>query len=93
MCQKLTCLLTSETKDFFGVWEVEVLVNGKTYTFPISSEFLLRKFKSLLYRHKPGKALALLKKAKITGFNSFEGKEEVCNLQKLREGLQKSLEL
>lgn len=69
--QKLTICLVSKIRDCFGVIEVCVLINGKEYTYPISSEFKLRKIESLLYRKKPGKALNLLRDAKITGFNSF----------------------
>jgi len=74
--RKLSVELESITKDIFGVYEVRALVNEKTYTFPITSEFILRKVKSLLRRKKPGKALYLLKQFKTTGFNAFEEREQ-----------------
>lgn len=70
--QKLTICLIAETKDSFGVIEVSIKINGKDFTYPITSEFALRKFKSLLRRHKPGKALHLLKLFTVKGFNSFK---------------------
>ena len=70
--QNLTICLVSKIKDFNGVWEVEVLINSKTYTYPINSEFALNKIESLLYRHKYGSVLKLLKLFKINNFNSFE---------------------
>jgi hypothetical protein len=70
----LTCSLTNEIKDCFGVIEVGVLINGKEYVYPITSEFALRKVKRLLKCKHPkyGKALNLLKTFKVNGFNSFE---------------------
>lgn len=74
----LTISLISESTDQFGVIEVGVLINEKLYTYPITSEFALRKIKSLLFRHKPGKALKLLQMFKTTGFNSFEKGQDTC---------------
>jgi hypothetical protein len=59
-------------KDSFGVYEVEVFINSKLYTYPITSEFALRKIGKLLRLNKPGKALYLLKLFKVSGFNNFE---------------------
>jgi hypothetical protein len=78
-CQKLTLCLTSEVEDFFGVIEVCVLLNGKEYTYPINSKFALEKFKKLLGKNQPGKALDVLKKFKLSGFNSFDKGEELCH--------------
>ena len=58
--QLLTLLLTSKTKDFFGVWKVNVLINGKEYSYSIPSEFAVEEFERLVL-HTPGKALNLLK--------------------------------
>jgi hypothetical protein len=64
--QKLTLSVLSKVKDVFGLWEVDVKINSKVYTYQISSEYLLRKVDSLIYRHKPGRALYLLKIANVT---------------------------
>jgi hypothetical protein len=77
--QLLNICLISKVRDFNGIWEVSILLNGKAYTYPITSEFAVRKFESLLYRHKPGRALEILRKFKITGFNSFEKEESKCS--------------
>ena len=59
--QNMHLLIESTSRDSFGVIEVKTILNGKPYTFPITSEFALRKVQSLLRRHKPGKALQLLR--------------------------------
>lgn len=76
--QKLTISLLSKTKDFFGIWEVCVLINGKEYTYPVTSEYAVEKFERLLRgpHPKPGKALHMLTLFKVTGFNAFANKEE-----------------
>lgn len=60
--QKLTFCLEVVSKDFFGIFTVETLINGKEYTFCLNSEYILRKIESLIHRHKSGKALNLIKK-------------------------------
>ena len=70
--QKLTIRLVAIRTDIFGVIEVDVILNNKLYTYPITSEFALRKVQSLLYRHKPGRALKVLEMFKVRGFNAFE---------------------
>lgn len=70
--QNLTIEVISKTKDSFGIWEVEVLINSKLYTYPITSEFAVRKIESLLRWRKPGKALKMLSLFKTEGFNVFE---------------------
>lgn len=70
--QKLTCQLLSKVKDYFGVWEVTVLINNRLYTYPISSEFLLKKVEKLIRLKKFGKAIHVLSQAKISGYNYFE---------------------
>jgi hypothetical protein len=71
-------MLTSEVKDFFGVIEVGVRINGKDYTYPITSEFALSKVKRLLYCKHPkyGKALQVLKMFTVKGFNEFKEEKE-----------------
>jgi hypothetical protein len=59
--QKLTVSLGSITKGWNGVYDIDVLINGKKYTFFITSEFAVRKVKQLIKRRKPGKALHTLK--------------------------------
>jgi hypothetical protein len=85
--QKLTVSLVSKIKDYFGIWEVTVLINNKAYTYPISSEFLLGKVEKQLRLNKPGRALHLLKQAKITGFNSFEEEVKDGRVKPRGEGL------
>lgn len=58
--QKLTLQVVSKSKDCFGVWEVNVLINSKPYTYNLTSEFAARQIDKLVNK-KPGKALALLK--------------------------------
>ncbi len=70
--QKLTMSVVSVSKDPSGVYEVCVLLNKKEYTFPITSEFALRKAQKLLRLKHPGKALWLLKQFTTSGFNSFK---------------------
>jgi hypothetical protein len=78
----LTLKITSKVRDVFGIWEVTVLLNNKLYTFPVTSEFALRKVEKLLRNRKPGKALHLLKLFTTTGFNAFK---ENSNDQKTYE--------
>ena len=70
--QKLTLSLISYTRDCFGVYEIRVLINGKSYTYPINSEYIFRKIKKMIRLHKPGKAIHLLSAFKTKGFNYFE---------------------
>jgi hypothetical protein len=78
--QNLTCKIGSKTKDEFGIWEIEIFINGNLYTYPITSEFAVRKVESLLRRHKPGKALHVLSLFTVPGFNAF--KEGASNASK-----------
>jgi hypothetical protein len=67
----------STSKDCFGVIEVTVSLNGKTYTYPITSEFAMKKVEKMIRLKKFGKALHLLSLFKIEGFNYFaEAKHE-----------------
>jgi hypothetical protein len=77
--QKLNLSLEAIIKNPFGLYEVHTLINGKPYTFPITSEFAVRKIQSLLRRNKPGKALSLLRLFKTSGFNAFEKEAQPCN--------------
>jgi hypothetical protein len=70
--QSLTLCLTSKMRDFFGVWEVSVIIGDKSYTYPISSEFKVRKIEQLIRLKKFGSAIKLLNEAKIKGFNAYE---------------------
>lgn len=57
--------VSSVVKDFTGLIDVTVVVNGKKeYTFTLSSQYDLDEFERLL-KHNPGKALNWLKKVKI----------------------------
>lgn len=57
----LTLCLISKIRDFFGVWLVDVAINGKIYTYSIPSEFAVEEFERMLI-YTPGKALNWLKK-------------------------------
>ena len=74
--QKLTIRLVGISKDCFGIYEVTVNLNGKTYTYPISSEYIVKKIEKLIKFKHYGKVMNLLRGFKITGFNSFEGGEK-----------------
>ena len=57
--------ILSIMKDWTGLIDVTVRVNGKKdYTFTVSSQFDVDEFERLL-KHNPGKALNWLKKVKI----------------------------
>jgi hypothetical protein len=62
--QILTLCLVSKIKDYFGLWEVNVLINKKEYTFLIPSEYAVEKFERMS-KCFPGRALNLLKKFNI----------------------------
>ena len=64
--------IISKTRDCFGVWEVSVLINGRAYTYPVDSEYIVRKIEKMLRFRKPGKALHLLSQFKTEGFNYFK---------------------
>ena len=57
--------VSSIVKNFTGLIDVTVVVNGKKeYTFTLSSQYDLDEFERLL-KHNPGKALNWLKEVKI----------------------------
>jgi len=56
--------IVSVVKDWTGLIDVTVRVNGKDYTFTLSSQFDFEEFERLL-KHNPGKALNWLKRTKI----------------------------
>ena len=61
--------VVSIVKDWTGLIDVTVRVNGKKdYTFTVKSQFDLDEFERLLV-HSPGKALNWLKKVKINEEN------------------------
>jgi hypothetical protein len=70
--QKLNIILEAKVKDFYGVWELSVLINQKAYTYPINSEFAVEQIEHFLRLRRPGKALKVLNQFKLTGFNTFE---------------------
>ena len=70
--QTLTLCLVSEMKDLFGVIEVCVSINGKCYTYPLDSEWIVKKVKKLIRLKKFGRAIQLLKQSVIGGFNYYE---------------------
>lgn len=58
-------LLLSTTKDFFGLHDITVRVNGKKdYTFTLTSDHDVEAFMDIL-KHHPGKALNYLKRVCI----------------------------
>uniref|UniRef100_A0A6M3KIV4 Uncharacterized protein n=1 Tax=viral metagenome TaxID=1070528 RepID=A0A6M3KIV4_9ZZZZ len=66
--------IISKVRDIFGIWEVTVLLNKKEYTYPIISEYALKKVERLLRNRKPGKALHVLKLFTTSGFNVYREK-------------------
>jgi len=44
--EKLSMKLLSTTLDFFGVWEVDVIINDKFYKYVLDSEYAVNKFLS-----------------------------------------------
>jgi hypothetical protein len=68
----LNLRITSKIKDVFGIWEVTVLLNKREYTYPITSEFAVKKIEKLIHNRKPGKALHVLKLFTTTGFNAYK---------------------
>ena len=75
--QKLTLCLISIYKDCFGVHDVAILINKKSYTYPITSEYAVRVIERLIKQHKPGTALKILNKFKIESFNGYDPKEKL----------------
>jgi len=71
-------------KDLFGVIEVCVSINGKCYTYPLDSEWIVKKVKKLIRLKKFGRAIQLLKLSKIEGFNYYGTGQssEAINLSK-----------
>ena len=63
--RKKTVCLASKSCDCFGLWELEVVIDSKLYSYTINSEFAVRKFESLVRRHKPGSAIHLLNLFKV----------------------------
>lgn len=61
-----------KVKDTFGIWEVTILINGGEYTYPLTSEFAVKKIEKLIRNRKPGKALYMLKLFTLTGFNAYK---------------------
>lgn len=60
--KKLNVILISSIRDFFGFWVIDILINGKQYTYSLTSEAALNSFNLLIKHRRPGKALAVLKK-------------------------------
>ncbi len=56
----LSVILLSITKDFWGIYTVTVLVNGKEYKYDMKSYYDVEQFTKLMTFH-PGKALNYLK--------------------------------
>lgn len=70
--QKLTICLESVRKDFLGLYDIIALINHKPYSYVLNSEYIVRKVQDLIKRHRPGKALQLLKKSNIKSKESEE---------------------
>jgi len=54
-------IIQSVERDFFGVFHLSILIDGKEYSFHISSEFALRQANLAMKKHRPGRALNILK--------------------------------
>ena len=81
----LKLVITSKVKDLFGIWEVTVLLDGKEYTYPTTSEYAVKKVEKLIRNRKPGKALHVLKLFTTTGFNAY--KETASDKNRTAQGL------
>jgi len=53
--------LLSITKDWAGFFEIDARIGERSYTFYISSEFTVRKVKSLVKKRSFGRAISLLR--------------------------------
>ena len=60
---KLTLEVVS--RDFFGVFTVQALVDAKHYTFVVNSEYAIRQIQKLIRQRRPGRALNMLKKFNV----------------------------
>jgi hypothetical protein len=60
---KLTLEVVS--KDFFGVFTVQALIDEKPYTFVLNSEYAIRQVQKLIRQRRPGRALNMLKKFNV----------------------------
>lgn len=67
----MTICLISIQKDCFGVHDVSITINTKPYTYPIVSEYAVRQFERQLKLKRPGRALAILNRNKVEGFNGY----------------------
>ena len=67
--QKLTLCLESIHKDFFGLYWIVALINGKPYNYCISSEYAVRTIEKNIRIKRCGKALKIL--------NAFNIRENV----------------
>lgn len=67
MKSSLTLQFESVSRDFFGVFTVQVLVNRVPQTFTLGSEYAVRTAQKLNYKHKPEKALKMLKDFNLKG--------------------------
>lgn len=65
MPRRVNLLHIATTCDLFGVWEVTVLIEGKEYTYPLSSEYGYRVFLSYYKKGRMNKALHTLRRFKI----------------------------
>ena len=62
---KLRLVHLATSKDFFGLYDVAVLVNGKEYSYTVRTKYEVDRFVKVM-RYQPGKALNLLKKGNIS---------------------------
>lgn len=56
----------STSKDYTGIYSIDVLIDGKPYNYKVASSYHYDEFLKNLRRKKPGTALNILKKINIT---------------------------
>jgi len=58
-------ILEVVSRDFFGVFTVQALIDTKPYTFAVNSEYAIRQIQKLIRQRRPGRALNMLKKFNV----------------------------
>lgn len=51
---------------------MNITIDGRPYTYPVSSEYAVRKAEKLIKQGRGGKAIHVLKLFLTTGFNQFK---------------------
>lgn len=67
--------LLGTTLDCFGVWELQVKLNEKVYTYSIGSEYAVNKFLTYYKRGQFDRAVSVLNHFRIKPFLNEKGEE------------------